>query len=179
MANSTYSVTTSSGICFSSATHDVTVSPLPVANINLAPTGVPVLFESNSLHADSIWWDFGDGSLGTGEIIHHGYEPGTYTATMIAINDCGSDTATIEIFEPVGIGDTDATNVSVFPNPSSGSVAVVGATGSVQIHIHDLAGNSVLQTRQATFSIGELAPGIYLLEIEAAGNISHHRLVRQ
>ncbi len=57
-----------------------------------------VQFDNASIAASSFHWDFGDGATSEAANPAHNYEAdGTYTATLIASNACGSDTATQEI----------------------------------------------------------------------------------
>lgn len=64
-----------------------------------------VFFANGSCHATSYIWEFGDGNTSTDENPNHQYDqPGVYTVTLTAINDCGQDTATGQILvvgEPV------------------------------------------------------------------------------
>jgi PKD repeat protein len=71
------------------ATKSVTVSGapiIPVASFTSVVDGLAVLFTNSSNYAaGSVAWDFGDGSVFSGQAVIHVYdEPGTYTVTMTA-----------------------------------------------------------------------------------------------
>ena len=52
-------------------------------------------FTYTSNNADTYEWMFGDGNTSTDENPNHTYtDVGTYTVTLIATNECGSDTFT-------------------------------------------------------------------------------------
>lgn len=76
----------------------VHVDPKPCAYIS-APvqgdcSGVVNLKDSSTHMPSTIFWDFGDGTTGVGDSITHVYSAtGTYTVTMVAANQFGSDTA--------------------------------------------------------------------------------------
>ena len=77
----------------------ITVLNIPRADFVASPTrgGAPlaVTFTDKSLGAPTSWnWDFGDGSTSTVQNPTHTYtQLGTYTVTLIASNNNGSDTA--------------------------------------------------------------------------------------
>lgn len=103
-------VTANNGRASDSETCSVTVQPPPapaeIISINASETRfevcepVTVDFDAN-VQGDTpltYEWDFGDGSTGSGEEVSHTYsEPGTYTVTLTASNEAGSDTRSITI----------------------------------------------------------------------------------
>ena len=71
----------------------ITVNPLPTADFESVPSELSVFFNNQSLDGTSFTWDFGDTNVGSEENPTHVYAaPGTYTVTLIAVNDCGSTT---------------------------------------------------------------------------------------
>ncbi len=56
----------------------------------------PVVFRDQSSNAPSSWsWDFGDGTVSSERDSSHTYsDPGLYSVSLTATNDCGSDTET-------------------------------------------------------------------------------------
>ena len=87
-------------------TTEETTSPIPgpyapVADFSASPTSgsgpLTVSFHDASINNPTMWsWDFGDGSSGgmTGAPTHTYTDPGTYTVTMTASNQYGTDTIT-------------------------------------------------------------------------------------
>ena len=89
------------------ATQSVTIKDPPSASFTHSSdnyeAGDTVMFINHSTKATSYEWDFGDGTTSTEESpIHVFYETGTYTVTLTATNDDGSDVASedISIKEP-------------------------------------------------------------------------------
>ena len=85
----------------SSATLDsITTIPCPPvsAAFNFTPNLLTVSFDgSGSTNADSLYWNFGDGTNGRGANITHSYTtPGTYPVRLIVANDCGSTDTLIQ-----------------------------------------------------------------------------------
>jgi len=70
----------------------------PIANFsvddNYAEINVPVTFTDTTVNDPTSWlWDFGDGNTSTLQNPVHTYDTaGSYTVTMTATNECGSDT---------------------------------------------------------------------------------------
>jgi PKD repeat protein len=58
-----------------------------------AEVGETITFTNQSTgEADSLIWDFGDGSQATGDVVEHAFStPGTFTVTLTASNAAGSD----------------------------------------------------------------------------------------
>ncbi|MEO7082278.1 MAG: PKD domain-containing protein, partial [Flavobacteriales bacterium] len=86
----------------------VTVHPSPTAifgpDFDFGCSPWPVTFSNVTIgQADNYFWDFGDGltSTTTDSLVQHTYYAGaedtTYTITLVATNDCGSDTANYTI----------------------------------------------------------------------------------
>ncbi|RMG87739.1 MAG: PKD domain-containing protein [Bacteroidetes bacterium] len=73
----------------------VTVNPEPVAGFSWTTSGTTVSFVNSSEHGDSFWWDFGNGQSGIGVHPVFDYQfNGTYEVTLVAFNECGTDTLT-------------------------------------------------------------------------------------
>ena len=88
-------------------------------NGKLESIPVTILFESISEFTDSVEWDFGDGEKSTAENPEHTYtENGVYTVSLVAMNNDGSDTSSVEIQIGVAASDmsisTTSQGVTVF-----------------------------------------------------------------
>lgn len=70
----------------------ITIDSIPIASFSQMINVGQVDFISNSRHAKSHFWDFGDGSSSTEANPGHLYMEGTYTVCYVAINNCGTDT---------------------------------------------------------------------------------------
>ncbi|MCI5082438.1 MAG: PKD domain-containing protein, partial [Saprospiraceae bacterium] len=78
----------------------ITADTLPTAAFDIDyDLGEPIAtFTNEAIAADSLFWDFGDGSTSLAENPQHTYsQDGTYTIQLIAKNDCGSDTTEQEL----------------------------------------------------------------------------------
>ncbi|MFY0673744.1 MAG: T9SS type A sorting domain-containing protein [Bacteroidia bacterium] len=85
--------------------------------------------------------------------------------------------------EPVSIGETTTISVSVFPNPSSGSVNVVvlNIEGTLNVQVVSMSGQLVFSqsANQDQFTIQGLAKGIYTVRVASEQGISVKKLVVQ
>lgn len=76
----------------------VTVGSVPEAAFLLSTDQTTVIFDNESLGAESYFWSFGDGQTSTETNPVHDYGAfGTYTVNLISTNTCGSDTMVIVI----------------------------------------------------------------------------------
>ncbi len=95
--------------CSSSATRSVVINePNPLFTYqDVACVGEEIDFSSNIVNYASYVWDFGDGSIATGEIASHSYQaPGNYHVSFISIDNTGCPDTTflpevIQIHDPV------------------------------------------------------------------------------
>jgi PKD repeat protein len=89
-------VTTASGTSDTLTQNNyIQIDSLPLAGFDIQYTlgNTTAEFTNTSLHADSLYWDFGDGSNSTEENPDHDFGmDGSYTITLIAVGECGSDT---------------------------------------------------------------------------------------
>ena len=70
----------------------VAASDPPVAAFTVSLTDGDATFSDASTNDPTEWnWDFGDGSSSTDQNPVHHYAPGTYTVTLVAANEAGSD----------------------------------------------------------------------------------------
>lgn len=162
------------------------------------PNGIVAAFNSNtnqglatfsntSVNATSYLWNFGDPNSGmantsTDANPTHTYTAnGPYTVTLIATNDCGSDTvtATINISGIVGVADVNSLNAaSVYPNPVNDLLFIelnAALINNPIISISDISGRVLNQFtlgqlnqngNQYRLSTADLNAGVYFLNIQ-------------
>ncbi len=74
------------------------VNESPTAGFSFTANETSVQFSNSSSTSTSYSWDFGDGNTSTAENPIHEYaSDGTYLASLIAMNGCGSDTSVRQI----------------------------------------------------------------------------------
>lgn len=103
------------GASFSSDPILVTVLPAPIPSFGSMLDGQTVTFDNTSTEATTYNWDFGDGNNSAAENPVHNYaQTGTFTVTLTATNDCGTEqtTNTITI--------AGAPNAAFSANPETG-----------------------------------------------------------
>jgi PKD repeat protein len=85
----------------------ITVADIPTAGFTIASTDLTAVFTNTSSGATSYLWDFGDDATSAQPNPTHTYaNPGTYTITLTAVNQCGqvSTSQTIMIGEILQAG---------------------------------------------------------------------------
>lgn len=106
--------------------------------------GLPqsVTFNNNTNNANIYAWDFGDGSPASTVMnpIHTYTAVGTYTATLMASNGCGTDTL---VSMPIQI--TGGAPVAAPQTVCAGQAATLSATGSGVNWYSDAAGTNLVQ----------------------------------
>lgn len=84
-------------------------------------------FTPDAEHANDYFWNFGDGGTSTDEVPTHTFtQVSNYTVRLIVSNDCGSDTALIDIAQTSGIEDviTGRDQLILYPNPASDKITL-------------------------------------------------------
>jgi gliding motility-associated-like protein len=147
--------------CTSSTSAAVVVADLkPEADFTLAKTKAcvreDIQFTSTSKNATYVCWNFGDGNVGTGNIVSTSYlKPGTYTVTMTAKNAGCSDTETK--VDVITIGD-----------PYLEYEIEKNCTDPYSITIKDNSDHDKVDSKTWDFGDG----------IVETGNVSHHRYTK-
>ncbi|MEL6391752.1 MAG: M4 family metallopeptidase, partial [Bacteroidota bacterium] len=138
-----------------------------------APCNDRILLDNTSSSIINSWEWYLDGNLnGLGQsVVFDQMAPGTYDLTLIACNDIGCDTATVEDFvldpptDPQCLVSTNeledvGTIVEVFPNPTRGSLNLRSAQNldGWQVNVYDAQGREIRE-----FSVDRLVAGQNLL----------------
>lgn len=104
---------------------------------------------------------------------------GTYQVAVSDANDCSKS---IELFvdELVGV-DARASHFTLFPNPVEDRLQFRGEKSIQAITIYDIQGKKVLERtgHPAVLNISHLKRGLYLVQIQLAHSLEHHRIVVQ
>lgn len=104
-------------------------------NLQYQPGSLLLTTENTSVGASSYLWTFGDGNSSTAASPVHTYaEAGSYTLTLIAANDCGSDTTTqtLTVILPPVAGLTTTVSSGCAPLSVTYQAAPVGEGYSYQ-----------------------------------------------
>jgi len=146
----------------------VHVNSLPVASFSYTTNGASVQFSNFSEHATSYFWDFGDGT--TSNDVHpiHTYNgTGQYVVTLIAQNDCGTDTAT-QTIDVITTIPSISSNFLVFPNPVTDLLRIPEANAFQKIDIYTYDGRLVYTkvgpfSAQMSIDFSSYPNGLYLV----------------
>ncbi len=132
-------------------------------------------FSCFSTNGTAYNWQFGDGGTGTGQFPAHTYTAnGSYTATVIASNNCHSDTSAVNLMFDVGINELifGNKNISLFPNPSNGKVTISldqVLTGAMNLTVFNNEGKAVYHldnfVNKKELDLTSLARGTYMVQI--------------
>ncbi len=152
-------------------------SDLPIANFStiFSQTSPYIATIDSSSNYTTQLWSFGDGTTSTQAAPTHQYiSNGPFNVTLIANNDCGSDTFSTTVAFTVGIKENTANAVSVYPNPSKDFIFIktaYSAAEDVFVEIVDVLGQTVysekimLNNSAYKISINNIAKGTYFIKI--------------
>jgi hypothetical protein len=154
------------------------------SSYNLSIADAIVEFAATAPNATQITWDFGDGTIITGDLnpVHAYMTPGVYTVTFTALNSgCGSVvTATVTVTaNATGLANVEGVNgFTIYPNPANEVASLLlnldRNESQVVVSIHDAAGrlmnsrnvNDVRAGSIVGLDIDGLANGIYQVTVE-------------
>jgi PKD repeat protein len=163
---------------------DIFINDLPAAFFTFSPTGLTVQFTNSTTNATSYLWDFGDGNTSTQfEPIHNYSSGGTYEVTLTAYNECGEGSYNDELII-VGINETPAAPIQVYPNPSDGQFNITLPANSTlwTYRVTDMYGCTLKSgSAQQNFSIqlADLARQVFILELRSENGLPEYvRLVK-
>lgn len=156
--------------------------PMPEVEIHLLGNiGSNALsFAGEPQHADSLYWNFGDGTdtvtSAEGDLtMQHAYaDSGLYTVTFVASRHCLTDTATITVHIDASTGPENGLltaengpQVAVYPNPTRNGLTVT-INGVVGASMYTTDGQQVWHgtvSGNTTIPLHGLAAGIYTLRV--------------
>ena len=164
---------------------------LPTANFTSAANQNTVVFNNTSTNAQSVLWDFGDGSTSTEYSTSHTYASvGTYNVTLTITNVCKTVTNVTQVTISTVGTDVPATSmkVRILPNPDSGQFALdLGQNSGADLQISIFAADGRLMANQTAYHQGgrqvmplnypELPSGVYQLEIRQGEGVTRLQLV--
>jgi PKD repeat protein len=157
----------------------------PSASFTTNANELVVNTNNTSTVATTYSWNFGDGSPVSSEASpSHTYTAdGTYTITLIANNNCGSDTVTSSVtVQQVGINDIFVNTTTLIPNPTN-NVSLLNfnlkSSAQVSVDVLDISGRILESTKKGQLNAGEnsvlinvaeYAAGTYFVRINADNN---------
>jgi lysophospholipase L1-like esterase len=148
-----------------------------------APTRVQLrnlYFYRSGMNQDEVWAMAADSLLkGSLEI----YAPLNGGLADSLSNFAQSTNTLSRVAGPLAVRESlRATQTSLYPNPTTGMVAVQGPLGleGAPVEVRDLLGRAVLRThlRQGQLDLSALPAGVYMLTLKADGETLHRRVER-
>lgn len=177
---------------------DITISlkPRAYAAFKVKTYLDSVVFTNQSLRADSVRWDFGDGATSTEENPYHFYDTtGTYTITLTAYNDCGGvdSSFTINVTVPVTTNSIQSFekwgNLALYPIPTADKLNYVlnnQLFGPLSITLTDATGKTIYQTKtiksaqrhSGSIDISDYPAGVYFVRFSLGNSQITKRAVK-
>ena len=175
------------GCSSSSNSVQIVVDPLPVAAFSPNLNMFDIEFDNLSYDATDYEWNFGDGTISTDFEPTHTYAVGgVLPMYLVAANNCGTDTAFLNL-ESVGIVErSQSSQLNIYPNPSNGNFFIeIDERKDVpsEILIYNSLGQIVHHELvqqvdgKIYYEAGNLKRGVYLLLIQSESSLSTNRLV--
>jgi hypothetical protein len=158
----------------------------PVAGFtSIQTTGYTAQFTNTSSEATIYSWDFGNGNTSSQVSPEFTFANfGTYPVTLIAINDCGSDTIRLDVVIVTTLVDElSGTEVLIAPNPFHSHLNVLvrmNTPENLHLSIYNMLGQLVYNNQMGgqkeqtiLIDLSHLAPGVYSVQLtNAYGNLS-------
>ncbi len=165
-----------SGLTDTSNAAMVSVDPvIGGVGISATPAGFSYTFTANAAAgATQFQWNFDDGSTDTGRVVSHTFGANRqHNVRVVASNSCFTDSASL----PINITGVSVTEqrpgkvLRIWPNPAGEQIFVEADFEVRHLQLLSVSG-AVMRSWEASadrihaFSLGDLAPGFYLLRAE-------------
>ena len=173
----TLAITDVNGCVFTQSISVNAAQMQPVAAFDYTRSGAAVLFQNNSSFGTSYSWTFGDDSTSTETDPVHIYgEPGEYTVTLTATNECGSNSVTTTVSTTAtGITARDEVTFNLYPNPASTELFLTSTEGmeDALIEVVSISGqliqsqklSSIQANNRTKIDVNGLVQGVYFLRV--------------
>jgi len=174
-------------------TVQVNVVQKPIADfITTSPAYLPnatIYFTNNSSNANTVNWNFGDGTTSTDNNPWHNYmTEGTYNVTLTASNGICTDSilnTIVEVIDNVSTGSTvNVTSIKVYPNPTKGDFTIQFGENSTtaQIIVTDYSGKvihkkSIKSVNTVNLSLANYSKGVYFVHVLLANQNQVFKLI--
>lgn len=177
-ATTTYTVTADNGICTATDQVTVTVNALPAATAALS-NDITLTASAGTAYQ---WNDCGTGLPVTGAASQTftATANGSYSVTVIDAGGCSATSTCVNVTNMDIKEITDAT-ISVFPNPTTGSVTITMSSGNAAVEIADATGKTLRVIAMSSGDKVDLSAyetGVYFLRIKTDAGSAIERVVK-
>ncbi|MDD5508092.1 MAG: PKD domain-containing protein [Bacteroidales bacterium] len=182
----TVSLLVTRGECADSASTVVEVCIFPKAEFYYQVNGIEINFYSTSIRADSLSWDFRDGSGSSlANPVHTFNITGEYYVLLHAYNGCGKDSVTHMVY--VGLEEMDKdVPVSIYPVPVSDKLYILptSACKEMKATLYNAYGNIMLSLQKDNGAEGmilldltSMAEGVFFLQLTLDDRVYTRKIV--
>lgn len=145
---------------------------IAIAGFSLVQSGSTFNFTDASWRATDLLWDFGDGNSSAALNPVHTYaNPGTYTVSLIASNECGEDTLEVNVqIQTNSLNENEAIlfkqiSPSIYQLDVSAIVAASVYNSGGQL-LKMLDSNDLFEKEQLIIDLSNFSTGIYFLDVQ-------------
>lgn len=156
----------------------IAANPLPDASVTIQAATLTALAGNTSYQ----WLDCTNNYAsitGANNISFTPVQNGTYAVKLTSPAGCADTSACFTIDELAIAGHSISSFVSIYPNPASDEVTVVGVSAVHSLRILDLQGKEILRGTGNQIFVSSLSKGVYLLEIRTADGVGVKSFVKE
>jgi hypothetical protein len=165
---------------------DIVLGDSVFADFDWTTISHTVSFQSTSVNADSVSWDFAGLGTASGDSVSFQFpQTDSFEVCMIAYNACGTDTICQMVWaENISVERFgELLDLKLFPNPNNGTFTVSflqHLKGDLQVEIIDLSGRVILNQLYTnhqgafdnTYDLSHLASGMYQMRLRSPDGIA-------
>lgn len=177
------SVTNSDGCSITSDTVTVVVNPLP-ATPTISYTANDTLMISSATQGNQ-WYFNGVGLTGATDDTLRPYNFGNYSVMTMDANGCESSMSAMRFYNSIGATEDLMSQLSMYPNPTTGSVTLRFVTLEVdEVTVQDALGRVITalhpENAELRISLEEQPAGMYIIRVRTAtGQVLNLNVAKQ
>ena len=177
------SVSNSDGCSITSDTVTVVVNPLP-ATPTITYTANDTLMISSATQGNQ-WYFNGVGLTGATDDTLRPYNFGNYSVMTMDANGCESSMSAMQFYNSIGAMEDLMSQLSMYPNPTTGSVTLRFGTLEVdEVTVQDALGRVIttlyLEDAELRISLEEQPAGMYMIRVRTApGQVLNLNVAKQ